>query len=74
MGEGGRLQREGISVYLWLIHAVVHQKPTKHCKAIKLQLKIKKEISPNALSLCLPSFPSQSWLAVGCLSLILSPA
>jgi len=39
MGEGGRLKREGIYVYLWLIH-VVWQKPTKYRKAIILQLKI----------------------------------
>ena len=25
---GGRLKREGIYVYLWLIHVVVQQKPT----------------------------------------------
>ena len=36
---GGRRKREGIYVYLWLIH-IVWQKPTKHCKAIILQLKI----------------------------------
>ena len=36
---GGRLQREWIQVYLWLIHVVVRQKPTQHCKAIILQLK-----------------------------------
>ena len=27
-------------MYLWLIHADVWQKPTQHCKAIILQLKI----------------------------------
>ena len=31
---------EGIHVCLWLIHIVVWQKPTQHCKAIILQLKI----------------------------------
>ena len=31
--------REGIDVPLWLIHTVVWQKPTQHCKAIILQLK-----------------------------------
>jgi len=31
---------------LWLIHAVVWQKPTQHCKAIVLQLKVKKKITP----------------------------
>ena len=37
---GGRFQREGIYVYLWLIHVDVWQKPTQHCKAITLQLKM----------------------------------
>ena len=41
---GGRLQREGIYVYIWLIHFVVEQKLTQHCKAIICQLK-KKELS-----------------------------
>ena len=35
-----RLQREGIYIYLWLIHVVVQQKLIKHCKAIILKLKI----------------------------------
>ena len=39
---GGRFQREGIYVYLWLIHADVWQKPIQYCKAIVLQLKINK--------------------------------
>ena len=38
---GGRLKREGIYVYVSLIHAVVEQKPTQNCKAIILQLKKK---------------------------------
>jgi len=38
----GRLKREGTCVYLWLIPVDVWQKPTQHCKAITLQLKIKK--------------------------------
>ena len=37
---GGRLKREGINVYLWLIHVVVWQKSTEYCKAIIIQLKI----------------------------------
>ena len=36
---GGRLKREGTYVHLRLIHIVVWQKPTQHCKAIILQLK-----------------------------------
>ena len=31
--------REGTYVYLWLIHVLVGQKPTQHCKAISLQFK-----------------------------------
>ena len=38
-GMGGRLKRDGIYVYLWLIHGEVWQKTTKFCKAIILQLK-----------------------------------
>ena len=41
-GVGGRFKREGTHVCLWLIHIVVRQKPTQHCKAISLQLKKKK--------------------------------
>ena len=37
---GGRVKREEIYVYLWLIYVVVWQKPIQHCKAIILQLKI----------------------------------
>ena len=35
-GKGGRLQREGIYVYIWLIHNVIQQK-LEHYKAIILQ-------------------------------------
>ena len=35
MGE--RFKREGISVFLWLIHVEVWQKTTKFCKAIIFQ-------------------------------------
>ena len=41
MGVGGNLKREGIYVYLGLIHAIVQQKLTQHFKAIILQLKKK---------------------------------
>ena len=37
---GGRFSREGICVYLWLIHVDERQRPTQYCKAIILQLKI----------------------------------
>ena len=39
-GGVGGCKREGIFVYLWLIHTVIRQKPTQNCKAIILQLKI----------------------------------
>ena len=38
-GMGGWLKSKVIHVYMQLIHFVVQQKPTKHCKAIKLQSK-----------------------------------
>ena len=47
-GGWGRLQGEGVCVcvcvcvcvyiYTWLIHIVIWQEPTQHCKAIVLQL------------------------------------
>ena len=37
---GERFKRERAYIYLLLIHVDVWQKPTKHCKAIILQLKI----------------------------------
>ena len=37
-GDGRGFKREGIHVYLWLIHAEVRQKTTKFCKAFILQL------------------------------------
>ena len=45
-GVGGRLMREGTSVYLRLIHVVAWQKPAQRCEAVILQLKInlKKQI------------------------------
>ena len=39
---GGRFKTEEIRVHLWLIRADLWQKPTQHCKAITLQLKINK--------------------------------
>ena len=36
---GRRFKREGIYVYLWLIHVEVRQKARKFCKGIILQLK-----------------------------------
>ena len=39
---GGKIQREGPYVYLWLIHTAVWQKPTHH-KTISFQFKKKKK-------------------------------
>ena len=39
LGVGGRPEREGMYVHLQLIHFVVQQKLTQHCKAVILQLK-----------------------------------
>ena len=36
-GVGGKLEREGIYVYFWLIHVVVQQELTQRCKAIIFQ-------------------------------------
>ena len=41
---GGRCKREGIHVYIWLIHVDVWQKPTKFCKAVTELSFNKKEI------------------------------
>ena len=41
-GVGGRFNRAGTYIYLWLIHVDVWQKPTQYYKAIILQLKINK--------------------------------
>ena len=40
VGGRGRLKREGIFVYTWLIHFVAQQKLTQHCKATVLQSKV----------------------------------
>ena len=36
-GKERRLKREGLYVYIWLIHFVVQQKLTQHGKVIILQ-------------------------------------
>ena len=40
--ERGRFRKEGVDVYIRLIHVVVQQKLTQHCTAIVFQLKILK--------------------------------
>ena len=37
---GGMFKEKGTYGYLWLTYAVLWQKPTQHCKATILQLKI----------------------------------
>ena len=39
IGVGGRLEREGTRVYLWLIHVVVQHKLKQHCITTVLQFK-----------------------------------
>ena len=55
--EGERVgeepKREGIYVYIQLIHFMVQQKLVQHCKAIVLQLKNKKIIE-DLFSNCVP--------------------
>ena len=46
-GMGRTSQREGIYVHVELIHAVIQQRLTQHCKALILQLKINKDKSRN---------------------------
>ena len=45
-GEGKEACEEGIYVHLWLIRAVVQQKPAQHWKAVFLQFK--KRTSPSS--------------------------
>jgi len=45
-GKLGRRLKRGEICVIWLIHVVVQQKLTQHCKAIIFQLK--KEIGPRA--------------------------
>jgi len=44
---GRRFKREGINIYLKLIHFTVQQKLTQYCKAIILELKKKEHIKYN---------------------------
>ena len=50
-GVGGRHKREGIYLYIQLIHFLVQQKLTPHCKAINLQLKKKLQSIIQGLAL-----------------------
>ena len=48
---GGRFKKEGMYVYLWLMHVNVWQKPARYCKAFILQLErnLKKRNTKNPL-------------------------
>ena len=46
---GGRFEREGTSVYLWLTHVDAWQKPTQYYKAIILQIKTKEGAAVSML-------------------------
>ena len=59
---GGRFKREGIYVYLWLIHVEVRQKTTKFCKAIILQLKNKLKKRKKLEKKACTNFISQKFL------------
>ena len=52
----GRFIREGIFVYIWLIHTVVQQKLKQHCKAITLKFKINQDMTvvQSCPNLCNP--------------------
>ena len=47
----GRSKMQGIYVSIWLIHFIVQQKPTQHCKAITPQQKKKKKGSVSLAKL-----------------------
>ena len=59
--EGGRLNWEGIFVYLGLIHAAQQQKLTQHCKAIILIKKVKLKTNEQNSQSLPPSF-AFSWV------------
>ena len=57
---GDSFKREGIYVYLWLIHVAVWQKTTKFFKAIILQLKKTNNLKNNILDILNPIYGSDS--------------
>ena len=51
MRKGGRFKREGIYVYIWLVHSVVQQKLTQHRKAIQsIKIKIEKILTEKIIN------------------------
>ena len=67
-GVGERSKWEGLCVYIQLIHFIVQQKLTQHCKAIILQLKN----NCNNLSIVGPGVPAPNLGAIG--SMLKAPA
>ena len=57
---GGRLEREGINIYLWLIHIVVQYKKIQHCQVIKNKLKKKEDTAKRTLLVLFPLQKSQT--------------
>ena len=72
---GGRLKKEKIDVYFRLIHIVGWQKPTQHCKAVILQLKISAvKVSQSCLTLYDPmDYSVHGILQAGILEWVVSP-
>ena len=58
---GGKFKKEGVYVYLWLIHADIWQKTTKFCKAIILQFS---SVAQSCPTLCNPMNSSTPGLPV----------
>ena len=55
----GRSKREGIYVYIWLIHFTVQQKLTQHCKAIILQFIKKNNVHISDRDVCEGLYPTE---------------
>ena len=58
-GMRERSKREGANVYIWLIHFIVQQKPTQHCKAITPQQKKKKKDNVSLAKLTKVNYDKQ---------------
>ena len=71
LGLRGKLKREGIYVYVQLIHFTVHQELTQHCKATILQLKKKIENWYAAGAGSNPSFQSLGLCSLCCAASVL---
>ena len=58
---GGRLEREGINIYLWLIHIVVQEKTIQHCQVIKNKLKKKRIHSQKNITCSISPSKKSNW-------------